>query len=98
MLCGWGHGDDPGRVSDGSRLALDKKTISIECPPFIFSLHVLCDVVPFFLSLFCFVFMLSLELCTTTTVHDDVPPIFFCPTDNVSEWQQRICYLGMGEA
>ena len=54
--------------------------------------HVLCVIVPFFLSffilfLFCvcfvFVFMLSLELCTTV----DVPLIFSCPADHVPDRQ-----------
>ena len=60
------HGCDPGRVSDGSRLAL-YQTLSIECPSPIFVWHVyLVILVPFFLSFsFCFVvfFLLSLELC-----------------------------------
>ena len=69
MPCVWVHGCDPGRVSDGSRLALHQ-TLSIECPSSIFFWHVLCVTVPLFLSflffvfVFCFdfVFMLSLEL------------------------------------
>ena len=36
MLRVWVHGCDPGRVSDGSRLAL-YRTLSIECPSSIFS-------------------------------------------------------------
>ena len=36
MICVWVHGCDPGRVSDGSRLAL-YQTLSIECPSSIFS-------------------------------------------------------------
>ena len=62
MLCVWVHDCGPGKVSDGSRLALCQ-TLSVECPSF---MHVLCVIVPFFLSflfLFCFVFVLSLELC-----------------------------------
>ena len=31
MLCVWVHGCDPGRLSDGSRLALFQ-ILSIECP------------------------------------------------------------------
>ena len=60
MLCVWVHGCDPGRVSDGSRLALYQTlshSLSIECPSSIFLWHdyVLCVIVPFFLSfLFCF--------------------------------------------
>ena len=66
MLCVWVHGCDPGRLSDGSRLAL-YQTLSIECPsPIFFLACVLCAVVPLFLSsLSCiiYIFMLSLELC-----------------------------------
>ena len=64
MLCVWVHGCDPGRESDGSRLAL-YQTLSIECPTPIFFWHVLCVIVPFFLSFlsfFVFVLMLVLEL------------------------------------
>ena len=39
MLRVWVHGCDPGRVSDGSRLALCQ-TLSIECPSSIFFWHV----------------------------------------------------------
>ena len=54
MLCVWVHGCDPGRVSDGSRLAL-YQTLSIEWPPSVFFWHVYFVIVPFFLSfLFCF--------------------------------------------
>ena len=50
MLCVWVHDCDPGRLSDGSRLAL-YQTLSIECPsPIFFFWHVLCVIVPFFLS------------------------------------------------
>ena len=57
MLCVWVHGCDPGRVSDGSRLAL-YQTLSIECPSSIFFWHVYFVIVPFFLSfLFCFYFV-----------------------------------------
>ena len=61
MLRVWVHGGDPGRVSDGSRLALCQ-TISIECPPFILFWHVYFAIlVPFPLSFFvclCFSFAL----------------------------------------
>ena len=62
----WVHGCEPGRVSDGSRLALCQ-TISIECPSFIFFWHVYF-VIPvsfslsFFVCLFVFFILLSLEL------------------------------------
>ena len=71
MLCVWVHGCDPGRVSDGSRLAL-YQTLPLECPSSIFFLYVLCVIVPFFLSFLFYFFvlffvlfliMLSLELC-----------------------------------
>ena len=39
MLRVWVHGGDPGRVSDGSQLALCQ-TLSIECPSSIYFLHV----------------------------------------------------------
>ena len=63
MLRVWVHGCDPGRVSDGSRLALCQ-TLSIECPSSIFFWHVYFVIlVPFSLSLFVCVFLLpSLEL------------------------------------
>ena len=58
MLCAWVYGCDPGRVSDGSRLAL-YQTLFIECPSPIFLWDVLCVIVPFFLSfLSCFCFLL----------------------------------------
>ena len=58
MLCVWVHGCDPGRVSDGSRLAL-YQTLSIECPSSIVFWHVLLRVVvPFAVSvLFLFLFL-----------------------------------------
>ena len=66
MLCVWVHGYDPGRLSDGSRLVLCQ-TLSIECPsPIFFS--GMCFVLLFLsfyrfcLVLFCFDFVLSLEL------------------------------------
>ena len=49
------HGCDPGRVLDGSRLALCQ-TLFIECPSSIFFWHVYFVTVLFFLSRFCFVF------------------------------------------
>ena len=64
MLRVWVHGCDPGRVSDGSRLALCH-TLSIECPSSIFFWHVYFVIlVPFSLSFFfvCVFFLLSLEL------------------------------------
>ena len=55
MLRVWVHGCDPGRVSDGSRLAL-YQTLSIECPSSIFLWHVcFVIIVPFFLTFLFFV-------------------------------------------
>ena len=52
MLRVWVHGCDPGRVSDGSRLALCQ-TLSIESPSSIFFWHVYFIIlVPLSLSLF----------------------------------------------
>ena len=69
MLRVWVHGCDPGRVSDGSRLALCQ-SLSIERPSSIFFWHVyFVIIVPFslllsFLFLFvCVLLLLSLELC-----------------------------------
>ena len=54
MLCVWAHICDPGKISDGSRLAL-YQTLSIECASSIFFWYVYFVIVPFFLSfLFCF--------------------------------------------
>ena len=81
MLRVWVHGCDPGRVSDGSRLALCQ-TVSIECPSSIFFWHAyLVILVPFSLS-FLFVCLV------------DVPLISFCPADHVPDSQPRIL-LGM---
>ena len=55
MLRVWVHGCGPGRVLDGSRLAL-YQTLSIECPSSIFFWHVYFVIAPFFLSFF-FVFV-----------------------------------------
>ena len=57
------HGCEPGRVSEGSRLALCQ-TLYIECPSFIFFWPVYFVIpVPFSLSFFCvFVFFLLLLL------------------------------------
>ena len=64
MLCVWIHDCDPGRVSDGSRLAL-YQTLPIEYPFSIFS--DMCFVLFIYFCRFCFVSnfisMLSLELC-----------------------------------
>ena len=87
------HGCEPGRVSDGSRLALCQ-TLSIECPSSIFFWPVYFVIpVPFSLSFFvclCFSFCSHWSLV-------DVPLIFFCPADHVPDWQPRIL-LGMVEA
>ena len=84
---------EPGRVSDGSRLALCQ-TLSIECPSSIFLWPVYFVIpVPFSLSFFvCFVFF----FCSHWSLVD-VPLISFCPADHVPNWQPRIL-LGMDEA
>ena len=96
MLRAWVHGCDPGRVSDGSRLALCQ-TPSIECPSSIFFWHVYFVIlVPFSLSfLFVCVFIFYFFCSHWSLV--DVPLIFFCPADHVPDWQPRIL-LGMVEA
>ena len=92
MLRVWVHGCDPGRVSDGSRLALCQ-TLSIECLSSIFFWHVYFVILvpfslPFCLSVFFFCSHWSLVA---------VPLIFFCPADHVPDWQPRFL-LGMVEA
>ena len=60
----WVHGCEPGRVSDGSRLALCQ-TLSLECPSSIFFWHVYFVIlVSFSLSFLsvCVFLLLSLEL------------------------------------
>ena len=68
MLRVWVHGCDPGRVSDGSRLALCQ-TLSIECPSSIFFWHVyfvFCYSCSFLLSfLFVFVFVFVFCRCSS---------------------------------
>ena len=97
MLHVWVHDCDPGRVSDGSRLALCQ-TLSIECPSLYFS--GMCILLFLFLSLcrFClFVFFLCSHYWSFYFVH--VPLIFFCPADqDVPDWQPRSILLGMVEA
>ena len=86
------HGCDPGRVSDGSGLAL-YQTISIQCPSSIFS--GMCILLFLFLPLcrFClFVFF----FCSHWSMVD-VPLISFCPADHVPDWQPRV-ELGMVKA
>ena len=81
MLRVWVHGCDPGRVSDGSRLALCQ-TLSIECPPSIFFWHVYFAIlVPFSLSLFV-LFVFVFFFCSHWSLVD-VPLISFCSADHV---------------
>ena len=89
----WVHGCEPGRVADGSRLALCQ-TLSIECPSSIFFWPVyFCYSCSFLFVVFCvFVFF----FCSHWSLVD-VPLIFFCPADHVPDWQPRIL-LGMVEA
>ena len=92
MLRVWVHGCDPGRVSDGSRLALCQ-TLSIECPSSIFFWHVyFATLVPFSLSFF----FVCVFFCSHWSLVD-VPLISFCPADHVPDWQPCIV-LGMVEA
>ena len=81
------HGCDPGRVSDGSRLALCQ-TLSIECPSSIFFWHVYFAILVSFSLSFLFVcvfLLLSLELGRCSC-----PLISFCPADHVPDWQPRV--------
>ena len=87
------HGCDPGRVSDGSRLAL-YQTLSIECSSSIFFLAGI-----YWYRSFLFVVSVSFRyvfFCSRWSFVD-VPLIFFCPADQVPDWQPRIL-LGMVEA
>ena len=96
MLRAWVHGYDPGRVSDGSRLALCQ-TPSIKCPSSIFFWHVYFVIlVPFSLSFFFVCVFIFYLFCSHWSLVD-VPLIFFCPADHVPDWQPRIL-LGMVEA
>ena len=83
------HGCKPGRVSDGSRLALCQ-TLSIECPSSIFFWPVYIVIpVPFSLSFF-FVCVFVFCFCSHWSLVD-VPLIFFCPADHVPDyWQPRV--------
>ena len=86
------HGWVPGRVSDGSRLALCQ-TLSIECHSSIFFWHVYFVIlIPFSSSFLCVCVFL---FCSHWSLVD-VPLIFFCPADHVPDWQPRIL-LGMVE-
>ena len=89
----WVHGCEPGRVSDGSRLALCQ-TLSIECPlVYLFLTCVFCYSCSFLFVVVCvFVFF----FCSHWSLVD-VPLIFFCPADHVPDWQPRVL-LGMVEA
>ena len=91
MLYVWVHGCDPGRVSDGSRLAI-YQTISIECPCLLVYFVYFWDV--------CFVnapsfFVVLVFCCRCSFVN--VPLIFSCRADHVPDWQPRIL-LGKVEA
>ena len=95
MLRVWVHGYDPGRVSDGSRLALICQTLSIECPSSIFFWHVYFVIlVPFSLSFLfvCVFLLLSLEL-------GRCPSDLFLPSrPHTPDWQPRILLGIMVEA
>ena len=91
------HGCDPGRVSDGSRLAL-YQTLSIECPSstfFFFSFFlagVFCYCSFFFVVSVSFRFVFFCSLVGAFFFF-----FFFCPADHVPDWQPRIL-LGIVEA
>ena len=85
MLRVWVHSCDPGRVSDGSRLAL-YQTLSIECPSPIFFWHVLCVIDCSFLSVVFVLFFIFMSRWSFV----DVPLIFSCPADHVPDWQLHI--------
>ena len=96
MLCVRVHGCDPGRVSDGSRLALySKLSPSIKCPSSIFFWqHVMCFVLCSYLFVVFFFFNAlvgGLYYCRCSS------EIFSCPADHAPEWQPRIL-PGMVEA
>ena len=78
MLCVWVHGYDPGRVSDGSWLALSSALL-------FFSGNIMCLLLLFLaFGRFCFVF------CSRWSFVD-VSLIFSCPADHVllRDWQPR---------
>ena len=89
----WVHGCDPGRVSDGSRLALCQH-LFIECPSSIFFWHVYFVIIVPSSLLFLFLFLFFFRSRWSFV---DVLLIFFCPADHVPDWQPRIL-LGMVEA
>ena len=89
MLRVWVHGCDPGRISDGSRLALCQ-TLSIEGPSSIVFWHVYFVIlVPFSLS-FLFVFF----FCSHWSFVD-VPLMFFCPADHVPDCKDSVVESGV---
>ena len=95
----WVHGCDPGRVSDGSRLALYQ---ALNRVPFfyIFLACVFCYCSFLFVVsvLFRYVFLLFVfEFALVGALYKYVPLIFFCPADHVPDWQPRIL-LGTVEA
>ena len=92
MLRVWVHGCDPGRVSDGSRLALCQ-TLSIECPSSIFFWHVYFAILVPFSSSFLFVYVFLLLSLKLGRCSSDL----FLSADHVPDWQPRIV-LGMVEA
>ena len=96
MLRVWVNGCDPGRVSDGSRLALCQ-TLSIECPSLSFSGMCIFVILVPFSSSFLFVCVCVFFFFCSHWSLVDVPLIFFCPVDHVPDWQPRIL-LGMVEA
>ena len=74
MLCVWVHGCDPGRVSDGSRLALYQTVYRV---PF-FYLFLACA--PCYYS---FIFVVFVSFSGSHWGFVDVPLIFFGPAGHV---------------
>ena len=95
----WVHGCDPGRVSDGSRLALYQ---TLNRVPFFYlflaCVFCYCSVLFVVSVLFRYVFLLFVfEFALVGALYKYVPLIFFCPADHVPDWQPRIL-LGTVEA
>ena len=87
MLRVWVHGCDPGRVSDGSRLALYAKLSLSNALRLSFS--GMCILLFLFLSLCRFCLFVFFFYSHSSLV--DVPLIFCCPADHVvPDWQPHI--------
>ena len=92
MLCVWVHGCDPGRVSDGSRLALPYTKLVLSSA-LLLSFSGMC-----FVLLCSFLFDVFIWFCFHSRWSFlDVPLIFSCPAHHVPDWQPPTL-LGMVEA